>query len=133
VLSARPDVLGHNVEIVPALYPQVRPQADYRRSLELLQRAKEASAMTKTGLMLGLGEGTDDVISVMEDLRRVGCDMLTLGQYLQPSKKHLPVIKYYEPEEFASLKAHADRLKFYRVVAGPLVRSSYHAEQNFLA
>jgi lipoic acid synthetase len=132
VLSVRPDVLNHNMETVPSLYPIVRPQGDYLRSLELLRRAKNRGAATKTGLMLGLGEGRDEIISVMEDLRRVGCDMLTLGQYLQPSKKHLPVKKYYEPDEFASLQADADRLKFHHTMAGPLVRSSYHAEQYSL-
>lgn len=129
VLSARPDVLNHNVETVPSLYPVVRPHADYPRSIELLRRAKKHNAVTKTGLMLGLGEGMDEVTSVMEDLRRSGCDILTLGQYLQPTQRHLPVKRYYAPEEFDLLRERALSLGFHAVAAGPLVRSSYHAEQ----
>ncbi len=129
VLAAHPDVLNHNVETVPSLYPGVRPQADYSRSLELLRRAKDRGAVTKTGLMLGLGEGEDDILAVMKDLRRVGCDILTMGQYLPPSKNHLPVDRFYMPEEFDFLRERAVSLGFSSVASGPLVRSSYHAEQ----
>jgi lipoic acid synthetase len=127
VLSARPDVLNHNVETVPSLYERVRPQADYRRSVGLLGRAKAEGAVTKSGMMLGLGECEEDVLSVMNDLLGVGCDVLTLGQYLQPRRDLLPVARYYRPEEFESLRNRALRLGFRHVEAGPLVRSSYHA------
>ena len=126
VLAAKPDVLNHNLETVPSLYPRVRPQADYRRSLEVLSRAATHGAVTKTGLMLGLGEGIDEILAVMNDLRQIGC-ILTLGQYLQPGRRHLPVEKYYHPDEFAELRDRALAMGFRHVVAGPLVRSSYHA------
>ncbi len=129
VLSARPDVLNHNIETVPSLYAVVRPQADYQRSLELLRRSKIQGATTKTGLMVGLGEGIHEITSVMEDVRGVGCRMLTIGQYLRPSRRHLPVQRYYTPEEFHSLRERALSLGFDAVASGPLVRSSYHAEQ----
>lgn len=127
VLNASPDVLNHNMETTPSLYSRVRPQALYQRSLELLSRALQFGTVTKTGLMLGLGEGMDEVNSVMRDLRGVDCQILTLGQYLQPGKNHLPVEKYYSPDEFASFREEALSLGFKHVVAGPLVRSSYHA------
>lgn len=127
VLNAGPDVVNHNVETVPSLYARVRPQADYRRSVELLGRAKAAGAVTKSGLMLGLGEREEEVISVMNDLVGAGCDILTLGQYLQPRRDLLPVARYYRPEEFESLRDRALQLGFHHVEAGPLVRSSYHA------
>lgn len=129
VLDAKPDVLNHNLETVPSLYSRVRPQADYRRSLELLSRARACSAVTKTGLMLGLGEKREELLAVMRDLRDVGCSILTMGQYLQPSKTHLTVEKYYHPDEFAVMRDEAVALGFHHVVAGPLVRSSYHAEK----
>ncbi len=129
VLDAKPDVLNHNLETVPSQYPRVRPQADYRRSLEVLSRAATHSAVAKTGLMLGLGEGIDEVLAVMGDLRQIGCSILTLGQYLQPGRRHLPVEKYYHPDEFAELRGRALAMGFRHVVAGPLVRSSYHAEK----
>lgn len=129
VLDANPHVLNHNVETVPSLYPRVRTHADYKRSLELLKRAHRYGAITKTGLMLGLGETIDEVFSVMHDLRKMACSILTLGQYLQPGKNHLPVEKYYHPDEFDMLRNKAMSLGFRYVVAGPLVRSSYHAEQ----
>jgi lipoic acid synthetase len=128
VLNASPDVLNHNIETTPALYSRVRPQADYRRSLELLGRARKYGSVTKTGIMLGLGEQTHDIRSVMHDLREVGCSILTLGQYLQPGKHHLPVEKYYHPDEFIALRDEALSMGFQHVSAGPLVRSSYHAE-----
>ncbi len=129
VLDALPDVLNHNLETVPSLYARVRPQADYHRSLQLLSRARKRGVVTKTGLMLGLGEGREELIAVMGDLREIGCSILTLGQYLQPGKNHLPVEKYYHPDEFAGLHEQALSMGFRHVVAGPLVRSSYHAEQ----
>jgi lipoic acid synthetase len=129
VLNASPDVLNHNLETVPSLYSRVRPQALYQRSLELLSRARQIGAVTKTGLMLGLGEGTVEVSSVMHDLRNVDCRILTLGQYLQPGKNHLPVEKYYSPDEFAALREQALSLGFKHIVAGPLVRSSYRADK----
>jgi len=132
VLNASPEVLNHNLETVPSLYPRVRPQALYKRSLELLSRARQFGATTKTGLMLGLGEGRDEVSSVMFDLRRVDCRILTLGQYLQPNRLSLPVEKYYSPDEFASIRTEAMSLGFKHVEAGPLVRSSYHAN-NYCA
>ncbi len=129
VLSACPDVLNHNIETVPSLYAVVRPHADYQRSLELLRRSKIQGAATKTGLMVGLGEGTHEITAVMEDVRSVGCRKLTIGQYLRPSRRHLPVQRYYTPEEFHSLREYALSLGFDAVASGPLVRSSYHAEQ----
>jgi lipoyl synthase len=127
VLDASPDVLNHNIETIPSLYPRVRPLADYGRSLELLHQAKARGMITKTGLMLGLGEERQDILAVMGDLRKAGCSILTLGQYLQPGKNNLPVMKYYHPDEFAELRCHTLDLGFSQVVAGPLVRSSYHA------
>lgn len=128
VLDVSPDVLNHNIETVPALYPAVRPQADYDQSLALLASAHAEGALTKTGLMLGLGESSDEVRMVMHDLRKAGCSILTFGQYLQPGKKQLSVEKYYHPDEFASLRDVAKSMGFQHVVAGPHVRSSYHAE-----
>jgi len=130
VFAARPDLLNHNTETVPRLYRPVRPQGKYQWSLELLQRAKTAGLVTKSGLMLGLGETVDEVESVMHDLVAHGCDLLTLGQYLQPTKAHLPVSRYYHPDEFVRLKETGVRLGFRHVESGPLVRSSYHAEQQ---
>jgi lipoic acid synthetase len=127
VLHASPDVLNHNLETTPSLYSRVRPQALYKRSLELLSLARKFGAITKTGLILGLGEGRDEVISVLHDLSDIDCRILTLGQYLQPGRNHLPVEKYYSPDEFASLREEALSLGFKHIVAGPLVRSSYHA------
>ena len=127
VLSVAPDVLNHNVETVPALYPVVRPQAYYRQSVELLARAKLRGAVTKTGIMLGLGEKLDEITLVLSDLREVGCSILTLGQYLRPGKSNLPVEKYYHPDEFEAIRECALGIGFRHVAAGPLVRSSYHA------
>lgn len=132
VLHAKPDVLNHNIETVPSLYPAVRPQADYTRSLSVLARAKTYGAVTKSGLMLGLGESTYEIQSVLKDLRNTDCDILTLGQYLQPSKNHRPVEKYYHPDEFSVLREQALAMNFKQVVSGPLVRSSYRAEQMLL-
>ncbi len=130
VLAAMPDILNHNVETVPRLYHLVRPQAKYARSLQLLDRAKRSGFLTKTGLMLGIGERTEEVMEVMEDLRRLNCDIVTLGQYLQPTRDHLPVDRFVHPDEFAMLKKVGLEMGFNHVESGPLVRSSYHAERQ---
>ena len=129
VIAARPDVLNHNVETVPRLYRQVRPGAIYGRSLELLRRAKgQAPEMpVKTGMMLGLGEERDEVLQAMSDLVAQGTDILTLGQYLQPTREHLPVVRFVHPQEFAEYKQMGQEMGFRHVESGPLVRSSYHA------
>jgi len=135
VLEARPDVLGHNTETVPRLYRKARPSAKYERSLELLRQVKvfDPSQTSKSGIMLGLGETREEVLAVMADLRRVECDVLTIGQYLQPAKEKLPVVRFVPPEEFHELKIAGEEMGFQRVVAGPLVRSSYHAEEHLQA
>ena len=130
VLDALPDILNHNMETVPRLYPVVRPQAKYGRSLTLLHRARRRGFITKTGLMLGIGERIEEVVEVLKDLRREDCVILTLGQYLQPTKEHLPVDRFVHPEEFRSLKEIGLEMGFRHVESGPLVRSSYHAEQQ---
>ena len=127
VLDARPDVLNHNVETVPRLYGSVRPQARFERSLDVLRRSHAAGLLTKSGLMLGLGEGAEEIESTLVGLREAGVDMLTIGQYLRPSQAHLPVRRYYKPEEFDDLGEQARRLGFRHVESGPLVRSSYRA------
>ena len=131
VLSAYPEVLNHNTETVPRLYRRVRPQGIYERSLELLRRtrAKSSKTYTKSGIMVGLGETFDEVVQVMKDLRRVDCDILTIGQYLQPSAKHLDVHDFVTPETFAAWKKEGEIMGFLQVVSSPLTRSSYHAEQ----
>jgi lipoyl synthase len=133
VLEARPDVLNHNIETVPRLYPQVRPQADYRRSLELLRTAGDMapSIPTKSGLMLGLGEAPEEVRQTLQDLRAHRCRLLTLGQYLQPSPEHLPVAAYVPPEEFERWRTVALDMGFSHVASAPFVRSSYHAGESF--
>ena len=130
--QAPPDVFNHNLETVPRLYKQARPGADYAWSLRLIQafKARHPDVPTKSGLMLGLGEALDEVEQVMRDLRDHGCDMLTLGQYLQPSKHHLPVARFVTPEEFERLRVLGESLGFSHVASGPLVRSSYHADQQ---
>jgi lipoic acid synthetase len=130
VIEARPDILNHNTETVPRLYATVRPQARYERSLELLRRAKSAGMFTKTGIMLGLGETDDELLDVLRDLRAVDCDVLTLGQYLQPTKDHLPVERFVHPDDFARFHAAALAMGFRYCESGPLVRSSYHAERQ---
>jgi lipoic acid synthetase len=130
VLEAQPDILAHNTETVPRLYRTVRPQAKYPRSLEVLQRAKQRGFITKSSLMVGLGEEWEELHHVMRDLAHVQCDILTLGQYLQPSRHHLPVRRMYTPEEFRQLRAEALPMGFRHVEAGPLVRSSYHAGEQ---
>ena len=133
VLKAHPDVLNHNIETVPRLYPEVRPQADYQRSLELIQNAHEFDhgLRTKSGLMLGLGEYQDEIRHTLEDMLNAGCRMLTLGQYLQPSKDHLAVKRYIPPTEFDEWRKTALKMGFMEVASGPFVRSSYHARELF--
>lgn len=129
VLDACPDILGHNIETVPRLYPIARPQADYQQSLDVLRLAMNANFTTKSGLMLGMGERLEEVLDVMRDLREVKCNILTLGQYLQPTVAHVPVERYWRPEEFQQLQQEGKQMGFLHVEAGPLVRSSYHAGQ----
>ncbi len=128
VLAAGPDVFAHNLETVPRLSRQVRVQASYARSYAILRHAKSRGAITKTGLMLGLGEELDEVRAVLRELREIGVDILTLGQYLRPSRKHLEVARFVHPDEFAALKAEALAMGFPHVESGPMVRSSYHAD-----
>ncbi|MDP8922493.1 MAG: lipoyl synthase [Chloroflexota bacterium] len=132
VMAARPDILNHNLETVPRLYRRVRPKAIYEQSLELLRRAKDLApaAVTKSGLMVGLGETREELEQVFVDLRAHDVDVLTVGQYLRPTMQHLPVERYVTPEEFAELKVLAKRLGFGHVESGPLVRSSYHAHEQ---
>jgi lipoic acid synthetase len=133
VLDQRPDILNHNTETVPSLYTVVRPQAKYPRSLKLLQIAKGQGLVSKTGIMLGLGEEEHELDGVLDDLVSVGCDILTLGQYLQPTPKHLPVARWVHPDEFAMWKQRGESRGLRHVESGPLVRSSYHAEQQVRA
>ncbi|GAB4154923.1 MAG: lipoyl synthase [Cyanobacteria bacterium J069] len=131
ILAARPEVLNHNTETIPRLYRRVRPQGEYGRTLELLKRARELapSVYTKSGIMVGLGETDEEVRQVMQDLRSVDCDILTIGQYLQPSPKHLPLQAFITPEQFDSWRVAGEAMGFLQVVSSPLTRSSYHAEQ----
>jgi len=133
VLATRPNVLAHNLETVPHLYPQMRKGAEYKRSLKLLGQAKKPlpGIITKSGLMLGLGEEDREVEDVLWDLHRAGCDMLTLGQYLSPSLAHAPVVRYVTPEEFTAWRQKALGMGFKSAAAGPLVRSSYRASVFF--
>ena len=128
IFEEKPEIFNHNLETVPRLYRGVRPSAVYGRSLNVLLWAKEAGLTTKSGMMLGLGEEVDEVRDVMRDLRAVDCDILTLGQYLRPTENHHPVIRYVHPSEFAQLKKDGLEMGFKHVEAGPLVRSSYHAD-----
>ena len=130
VMTAAPDIFAHNVETVPRLFPGVRPQGNYARSLQVLRWAKARRARTKSGFMVGMGETPEELRSVLHDLRAVGCEIVSIGQYLQPTKAHLAVHRYYEPEEFEEIKQHGRALGFRHVESGPLVRSSYHAEQQ---
>jgi len=131
VLSARPEVLGHNVETVPSLYSTVRPQADYKRSIGVLRYMKEQAPdlLTKTGIMVGLGETEDELKAVMRDLVDIGCDIMTIGQYLRPSKEHLEVVEYVRPETFARYKKLGEEMGIRFIASGPLVRSSYKAAE----
>ena len=130
VCAEKPEILNHNIETVKRLFPSLRPQGKYQRSLEVLAQAKQLGMTTKSGLILGMGETMDEAREVMRDLRSVGCDIMTIGQYLQPTREHLPVACYYDPSDFAILKEEGRALGFTHVESGPLVRSSYHAEQQ---
>ncbi|MEM9449443.1 MAG: lipoyl synthase [Cyanobacteria bacterium P01_E01_bin.6] len=131
ILDAEPEVLNHNTETIPRLYRRVRPQGDYTRTLEVLNRSRNLSpkVYTKSGIMVGLGETNDEVLQVMQDLRQVHCDILTIGQYLQPSPKHLAVQAFVTPEQFDAWRIAGEAMGFLQVVSTPLTRSSYHAEQ----
>jgi lipoic acid synthetase len=133
VLKEGPDVLNHNIETIPRLYQEVRPQADYTRSLNLLKRAKErdTQTLTKSGFMLGLGETEKEIFSLLQDLSEVGCDFLTIGQYLRPRPDRLPVVRYIPPEEFEEFKKIGEEMGFKSVASSPFVRSSFHAAQMF--
>ncbi|HEX4834899.1 MAG TPA: lipoyl synthase [bacterium] len=135
VLEAEPDILNHNIETVPRLFRAVRAGGNYRRSLDLLARAKTwaRGGLTKSGMMVGLGETWDEVLDTMRDLRTVGCDILTLGQYLSPGRDYAPIARYYHPDEFVALKREGMALGFRHVESGPLVRSSYHADEQVTA
>jgi lipoic acid synthetase len=130
VIDARPDILNHNTETVPRLYRHVRPGARFERSLELLRRCKAAGLVTKSGIMLGLGEERLEIEECLRAIRGAGTDILTVGQYLRPSLDHIPLVRYYTPEEFGEIKAFALTLGYGHVESGPLVRSSYHADQQ---
>ena len=133
VLKECPDVLNHNIETISRLYATVRPQADYRRSIDLLRRSKEnfPHILTKSGFMLGIGETKEEVLELLQDLREVGCNFLTIGQYLQPRPDRLPVMRFIPPEEFEEYKKIGEGMGFRAVASGPFVRSSYHASQMF--
>ena len=132
VMAAGPEVLNHNIESVRRLFPRVRPKGDYQRSLDLLAQAKELApnAVTKSGIIVGMGETQGEVVATMADLRAVDCDLLTVGQYLRPSAKHIAIDRFYPPEEFAELGRIGREMGFKHVAAGPLVRSSYHADEQ---
>lgn len=132
IFDEKPDILNHNLETVPRLYRNVRPSASYGRSLNVLAWAKEAGLTTKSGIMLGLGESPDEVRDLMRDLRAIDCDILTLGQYLRPTDWHHPVVRYVKPEEFVQLRMEAVAMGFRHVESGPMVRSSYHADEQSL-
>jgi len=132
VVVAKPDIFNHNVEVPESLYPAInRPIENYRGSLRVLERVKEFGAITKSGMMIGMGESTEDILHTFSDLRRMGCNLLTVGQYLQPSRDNAPVIKFYSPLEFEQLRKIALDFGFEEVEAGPLVRSSYRAHRMY--
>ena len=135
VMQAKPDVLNHNIETVRSLFPKVRAKGSYDLSLGLLAKAKDidSNIATKSGIMVGLGETKDELTATMEDLRAVDCNLLTIGQYLQPSKKHIPINRFYTPEEFKELEKIGLEMGFNHVASGPLVRSSYHADDQHRA
>ena len=132
VMEAGPQTLNHNIETVRRVFHSVRPKGDYDQSLELLKRAKEIApdGVTKSGMMVGLGETWDEIIDTMRDLRSVDCDLITVGQYLRPSEKHTPLSRWYMPDEFEELRKEGEALGFKHVASGPLVRSSYHADEQ---
>ena len=135
VVDTKPEVLNHNIESSKRVFPKVRPRGDYQLSLDLLAKAKEMdqAIVTKSGIILGMGEETEEVLETMRDLRGVDCDLLTIGQYLRPSSKHLPIDRFYHPDEFAELGKAGEAMGFKHVASGPLVRSSYHADQQHSA
>ena len=135
VVNAAPDTLNHNIETVRRVFPRVRAKGDYDQSLELLSRARDLSpdCVTKSGMMVGLGETWNEIIETMRDLRSVSCDLLTIGQYLRPSEKHVPLSRWYTPDEFDELRLEGEALGFKHVASGPLVRSSYHADEQHKA
>ncbi len=132
VVDQRPDVLNHNIESSRRVFPRVRPKGDYQLSLDLLAKAKELgqTTVTKSGIIAGMGETFDEIVETMGDLRQVDCDLLTVGQYLRPSAKHIPIDRFYTPAEFAELRRIGERMGFKHVASGPLVRSSYHADEQ---
>jgi|TARA_Y100001001_G_C7933805_1_gene283031 lipoic acid synthetase len=132
VMDAGPDTFNHNIETVRRVFPRVRAKGDFDLSLKILSQAKEfnRTAVTKSGMMVGLGETMDEIVQTMEDLRKVDCELLTIGQYLRPSQKHAPISKWYTPKEFEELRKQGENLGFKNVASGPLVRSSYHAEEQ---
>jgi lipoic acid synthetase len=132
VIDAQPDVLNHNIESSRRIFPRVRPKGDYRLSLDLLARVKEMDSrmVTKSGIIMGMGETIEEVLETMQDLREVDCDLLTIGQYLRPSAKHVPIYRFYTPAEFAELAQLGEEMGFKHVASGPLVRSSYHADEQ---
>ncbi len=130
IMKNPPDILNHNLETVERLYHAVRPQAKYSRSLELIRWFKEKGLRTKSGIMVGIGETKEEVFGIMDDLRSYGCDIMTIGQYLQPTKEHLPVARYVTPAEFREYKEYGKKIGFLAVESGPLVRSSYHADKH---
>ncbi len=132
IVDAAPDVLNHNLETVPRLYSVVRPQAKYERSLDVLRYFKQRGLVTKTGVMVGIGEKPDEVLDVMKDMRKSGVDILTVGQYLQPTKEHLPIDRYVTPDEFRMYRERGLEMGFKFVESGPLVRSSYHADEQIV-
>ena len=131
ILDAKPDVVAHNLETIARLYPTARPQADYQRSLDVLKYIADAGFITKSGIMVGLGEEVDEVEELMRDAKKHGVDIFTIGQYLQPTKKHLPVVEYVHPDKFEAYKEKALAIGIKHVESGPLVRSSYHAKESF--
>jgi lipoic acid synthetase len=130
VCAEQPEILNHNIETVRRLFPTIRPQGKYQRSIDLLGKAKQQGMTTKSGLILGMGETLDEAREVLRDLRAVNCDIVTIGQYLQPTRDHLPVARFYNPDEFDRLKEDGFAMGFTHVESGPLVRSSYHAERQ---
>jgi lipoic acid synthetase len=130
IMKNPPDILNHNLETVPRLYHAVRPQANYQRSLDLINWFHQKGLKTKSGIMVGIGEETEEVLELMQDLKNHNCDIMTIGQYLQPTKTHLPVDRYVTMEEFAMFKGNGAKLGFKAIESGPLVRSSYHAEKH---
>lgn len=135
VMDAGPDTFNHNIETVRRVFPRVRAKGDFDLSLKILSQAKEfnRTAVTKSGMMVGLGETMDEIVQTMEDLRKVDCELLTIGQYLRPSQKHAPISKWYTPKEFEELRKQGENLGFKNVASGPLVRSSYHADEQYEA